>query len=386
MAHVYCFPSLDALITPLLASLCVAGVSSRPPCAVLPLLSPILRQRVQLLSSSSQDPWTSFLCYDDAVASKLKTLQGSPYLELHPVSGQIEIDWDSDSEIQFRRLDSETLEALVSLHTFDLTIKLIWCIYDPDGIDHDGWRIGEVGTCTLNDLVWGAKTILLAEQEFTLKENQNQKSNSRHMSRKTSIRSKIEEEKEEDDDKYWAQYDDIPAQTPADGKSPANLKNTLAGVGGDDEYYAGYDKVQPALDNHDPDKALVNGLLNNKVIQNPANLSSSLFDPIVSSLQNSGSKTWTEDSADSSVFIAKNTLPLPLSGEDGEIVSNTFAVIMPEQQALMSENAIKTHIGTSLKGLYRLAQSAGIGQGEFDRLVRTQLDLLNIMNEARDDF
>lgn len=387
MSRVYSFPSLDALVTPLLVSLSIAGVSSRPPCAVLPLLSPILRQRVQLLSSSSQDSWTSFLCYDDAVASKLKTLQDSPYLELHPVSGQVEIDWDSDSEIQFRRLDRETFEALVSLHTLDLTIKLIWCVNDPGNVDgQDGWRIGEIGTCTINDATWGAKTVILAEQEFTLKESQKYMSHSRLTSRKSSLISEIEEEKEEDDDTYWAQYDNISAQTPVERQCPAKPKNTLAGVRGDNEYYAGYDMVQPALDNHDPDEALDNDLLNNKVTQNHANLSSSLFDPSNSLLKQNGHEAWTEDSADSPMFITKKNLPLPLSSEDSEIVSNSFAVAMPEQQAIMSENAIKTHIVTSLKSLYRLAQSAGIGQGEFDRLVRTQLDLMTITNEGGDDF
>ncbi|POS85216.1 hypothetical protein EPUL_002846 [Erysiphe pulchra] len=384
MACVYSFPSLDSLVTPLLASLCVAGVSTSPPCAVLPLLSPILRQRVQLLSSSSQESWISFLCYDDAVASKLKTLQDSPYLELHPVSGQVEIDWDSDSKIQFRRLDRETLEALVSLHILDLTVKLVWCVNDTNGIDgQDGWRIGEIGACTMNDENWGAETIHLAEQEFTLKESQK---HSRITSRKSSIKAEIEEEKEEDDDKYWAQYDNIAAETPADIQSPVNAKNPLAGVEGDDEYYAGYDMVQPALDNHDPEKSIVKGLLDKKVTQNPGNLSSSLFDPSISSLQHNGYEAWPEDSAASSVFFTKKSLPLPFSGDDSEIVSNGLTEAMPERQAIMSENAIKTHIGTSLKSLYRLSQSAGIGQGEFYRLVRTQLDLMTVTNEGGHDF
>jgi hypothetical protein len=46
-----------------------------------------------------------------------------------------------------------------------------------------------------------------------------------------------------------------------------------------------------------------------------------------------------------------------------------------------SETGIKQHIGTSIKSLYRLAKVAGIDRAEFERLVRTELDCLALMDE-----
>ena len=66
-------PSPRACIAPLLPALGPATVSATPPQAILPLLSPILRQRVQLLSSSdaTADPWIRLLCRDPANVARL---------------------------------------------------------------------------------------------------------------------------------------------------------------------------------------------------------------------------------------------------------------------------------------------------------------------------
>ncbi|KAI6249408.1 hypothetical protein HI914_02200 [Erysiphe necator] len=385
MACTYIFPRLDVLIEPLLAMLSFAGESTTAPTALLPLLSPILRQRVRLLSSSAKESWSSLLCYDDAVASKLMALIPSSRLELHPVSGQVEIDWDSETEIQFKRLDKETLQALVSLPTLDLTVKLVWCVNDFEGVDsQDGWRIGEVGTCTVDDTNWGVKSILLAEQEFTLKETQNQDTYSCVKNEKSTFIPEIEEEKEDDDDKYWDQYDDMSAQTPAYDQSSTIQKNSTTGVEGDDEYYASYDVVQPVLDNHDPDKDMKFDLFKGKTTQNTSKESPIICGPNNSSSQRDIYEAWNENSLGSSIFITSKSLPP--SGEDGDVESSGSAVTRPERQALVCEKAIKTHIGTSLKSLYRLAHTCGIGQREFDRLVRNQLDLMSVTIKSEDDI
>ncbi|KAL9032118.1 MAG: hypothetical protein Q9180_006688, partial [Flavoplaca navasiana] len=67
-------PAAETLLPPLLACLPTAFASTRPPPALLPLLSPILRQRVQLLSGSTSSPsdsWLTKLTWDPTKAEGL---------------------------------------------------------------------------------------------------------------------------------------------------------------------------------------------------------------------------------------------------------------------------------------------------------------------------
>lgn len=45
-----------------------------------------------------------------------------------------------------------------------------------------------------------------------------------------------------------------------------------------------------------------------------------------------------------------------------------------------AEVGIKQHISTDIKSLFRLARSAGIERAEFERIVRTELDCLGLMD------
>ena len=45
---------------------------------------------------------------------------------------------------------------------------------------------------------------------------------------------------------------------------------------------------------------------------------------------------------------------------------------------------IKQHISTDIKSLFRLAKSAGMDRGEFERIVRTELEVLGLMEEGED--
>jgi hypothetical protein len=46
-----------------------------------------------------------------------------------------------------------------------------------------------------------------------------------------------------------------------------------------------------------------------------------------------------------------------------------------------AEFGIKQHISTDIKSLYRLAKSAGIDREEFERIIRTELDVLSFMDQ-----
>src|SRR6266487_4225572 len=110
-------PQPRTLLPPFIACLQTAGLSIRPPPALLPLLSPILRQRVQLFTSTAtasegqthqrQVSWLSLLCWNEDVASKLPAIveKYADKFEPHPVSGEIEMEAFDEGKMQYRRVD-----------------------------------------------------------------------------------------------------------------------------------------------------------------------------------------------------------------------------------------------------------------------------------------
>ncbi|KAH7370697.1 hypothetical protein BKA65DRAFT_489064 [Rhexocercosporidium sp. MPI-PUGE-AT-0058] len=411
-------PRTEQVLAPLLASLPAATISPSPPTALLPILSPILRQRVQILSSTASEPWLPLLCYDSANASKLESVVKHEAFEPHPVSGEVELDWDS-VQSRYKRIDEETLQCLISIPDIELGIKLIWCVNDEMG-GGDGWRIGEVNVLNSeNKETWGESSIPDAERAFETARTQSQQSqtqnqNGTHLSaynRTNGTNSLLTPEaEEEDDDDYWAQYDNTPARTPAPKHSPApqSMAGTSSAEGGveapqsaeeEASYYAQYASVQPAMDNHDPDEAEQNGAIESSLGK----------DEITTELQqhlshsqhpelHDTSAAWSEgnpedpasyNSIHSSQAQSQHEIeglahPRPGSST-GSSGSDTVAKL--EQRAAahavreQSEVGIKQHIGSSVKSLYRLARVAGIERGEFERIIKTELECLGLMDE-----
>lgn len=383
-------PRCEELIGPLLASLPAASISPRPPAALLPLLSPILRQRVQLLSESTQDPWLPLLCYDESKASKLATTVKNERFEPHPVSGEVEVDWDDEVVLRYKRLDEETLQGLITLQDLGLEVKLVYCLNDEAG-GGSGWRIGEVLVSDPTNASWGQTSISDAESAFST--SSTRPTNGKSPAPKT-------EEDDEDDD-YWAQYDNTPAQTPGphETQEPNTRKvngSNGAGAGDEDSYYAQYASVQPAMDNHDPDEARENGTVESSLGREEitselrSHLASSQHDPEL----HSTSEAWSDDSSlaprsrflsgagETEAFVAH---PRPTSSQ-GSSGSDTVARLERAAAAERSsqetsETGIKQHIGTSIKSLWRLAKVVGMEREEFERIVQTELDCLGMMDE-----
>ncbi len=395
-------PSPRHILPALLACLPAAAVSSQPPTALLPLLSPILRQRVQLLSAASNDPWLPLLCYDHAKASKLSDIAKSDRFECHPVSGEVEVDWDTEVETGYRRIDKETLQALVSLQELDLIVKLLWCTGDQEG-GGDGWRIGEVSVLDSStptvDGQQGCASIGEAEGRFkeatskdltSSRTSDALKPNHTANGKNHPTQPTLQAGDEEDDDAYWAQYDNTPARTPAPKQSPApdSLINGSQNHGADeDAYYAQYASVQPAMDSHDQDEAQTNGgvetTLGHDEITHELHQNLSNHPDFSES-----SRAWTED------FKETEPLARPYTDDEGILVqprpsssgssSGEDTVAKLERTAsaqVQSEIGVKQHISFTVKSLYRLARTAGIERAEFERVVRTELDVLGLLEE-----
>jgi hypothetical protein len=373
------------LLSPLLASLPAAGVSPQPPTALLPLLSPILRQRVQLLSSASSDPWLPLLCYVSAKAPQLEKAVRNERLEPHPVSGEIELDWESEVHVSYKRVDEETLQALVSLADLGLFVRLVWCVNDEVG-GGDGWRIGEVGVLDNIESSWGSPSIAAAEDTFETTTH----SSTHNLNVATNDKSLYTpDEDEDDDDDYWAQYDKTPGgggtPAPKDSSRPAPMTSTVATTD-DDSYYARYGSVQPAMDNHDPDEAKQNGEVESSLGKDEITRElQSTLSPTLHPELNETSAAWSEPPPYTNGIENDGhgdlVQPRPTSSAGS---SGSEAVERLERQAAgreQSETGIKQHIGTSIKSLWRLAKVSGIEREEFERLVRTELDCLAMMDE-----
>ncbi|KAM3077506.1 hypothetical protein ACMFMG_006845 [Clarireedia jacksonii] len=368
-------PTVERLVAPLLGSLPAASVSPQPPTALLPLLSPILRQRVQILSSSSKEPWLPLLCYESSKLSQLEKAVSNDRLEAHPVSGEVEVDWENEAELQYRRVDKETLQALVTLRDLSLTVRLVWCVGDELG-GGDGWRVGEVGVLdNENEAKWGEKDIASAETAFATGAKRPSPETTGGHPNISKGNASLEEE-EDDDDDYWAQYDNTPAP-------PHSIQNGSKDNADEDSYYAQYADVQPAMDNHDPDEAAQNGTIESSLGQDDhitSTLQQSLQDHAVSNEPN----PWNSDSGSGIINVGEYVeVAQPRPGSStGSSGSDTVARL--EKRAELrgqSELGIKQHISTSVKSLYRLAKVAGIERGEFQRLIQTELDCLSLMDE-----
>ncbi|RDW71417.1 hypothetical protein BP6252_07980 [Coleophoma cylindrospora] len=359
-------PSVQQLLLPLLSSLPTAAVAPSPPTALLPILSPILRQRVQLLSQGSPDPWLSLLCYDSAKAAKLQEVVKSDRFEPHPVSGEVEVDWDSDVEVRYKRQDEETLHALVALREMDLAVKCVWCTGDQEG-GGDGWRIGEVKA--LEDSEGEELQKSIAEAEVAFKAAAAAKKDGYLIIQYGE--KEVEEEEDDDDDDYWAQYDNTPARTPAPQHSPAPTQQNGASAGDEDSYYAQYASVQPAMDNHDPDEEIPEGVETSLGPQDHPH-ASEMPEKI---------PDYSYETMEPALSAAELAHPRPGSSSSGEDTVAKLEKEAAREVESREETGIKQHIGTSIKSLYRLARVAGIERSEFDRLVKTELECLALMDE-----
>ncbi|EHK50013.1 uncharacterized protein TrAtP1_007886 [Trichoderma atroviride] len=397
-------PDLSGLLAPILPALPTATASTEPAAGILPLLSPILRQRVKLFSAGSTEPWLRLLSYDTAKAAQLTELVQNGSLEPHPVSGEVEVDWDYDVETRYKRLDQETLHALTVLVGVGLAFQLVYCVNDAEG-GSDGWRIGEV---TAADKAapfaqfGGVATLAEAEAKF----QQPRISEPSVVSSNGSTTSGSDHMEEDDDDGYWDRYDATPARTPAVNRSPA--PQAAAGASAptsapshwsaydasaamddddDDDYYAQYDSVQPAMDNHDPDEeAMVRAH-----IQPPLGLSRSNDSVVItdaSEPQNPWSYTETNNnqSQDDELLSARELAllhPRPRSSASSSS-NGSMTVAKLEASAVKQEQndfGVKQHVSRSIRSLFLLARSSGIEREEFEQLVKREMDVLSLMED-----
>jgi hypothetical protein len=345
-------PNPHELLPPLLACLPLSAFSPQPPPALPILLTPILRQRLQLLSSSSNPPsesssWLPLLNWDRDEGAKLPALLHEIDLEPHPVSGEVELG-DVDI-IEYRRLDSETLHSRFKLPQFKLLATYLWCMRDPkDGGSE--WLLSELKKLEPGESnrQW-YRSLEDADSALGRRDNKSASQSTTQLSADAA---------DEDDGSYWAAYDRTPSRTPAKhSPAPGSQAAQLNRISSTNEldYFDRYvNEVQPSMDPYDPSEGAVP--------ESTLNHHESEFNP--------------RDEALGTVI----SHPRPQSS------SSKASVEKLEEEAEKSiprghaETSIKQHISTDIKSLYRLARSTGISMQEFRRVVETELELLPMMD------
>lgn len=273
-------------------------------------------------------------------------------LEPHPLSGEVEVDWEHDTQVAYKRIDGETFQGLVKLEEQELVVRVVWCINDPDG--PDGWRIGEVLPLEPDTLrkFNGVQTIDEAGKSFK------SESKVQNGSAKAEVASEEKEEEEDDDDDYWAQYDATPGRgrTPAT-KSPAPT-STKDVAAQEREYFAQYENVQPAMDNHDPDEEIPH-------MSPPLGLGQ-------------------QPSQKQHLSVQDEAILHPRPESSASSTSDRLVAKLEEEAGRrdIGEFGVKQHISRSIRSLFQLGCAAGIERDDFESLVKRELEVLSMMEDA----
>ncbi|KEF51814.1 uncharacterized protein A1O9_12151 [Exophiala aquamarina CBS 119918] len=369
-------PDPHSLIPPLLACLPTSFASPRPPPALLPLLSPILRQRLHIhTSGASTNNWSPLLTWDAAKGESLKDTIENATFEPHPASGEIEV---GDTEpITYKRFDHETLKAQISLQEWPFTIIYLWCTGSDEG---NAWKVAEVlplDPDLRQDSTWSSSI-----------SHANESANERLVTEalQDADRAALPPQRNlsvppADEDDYWAMYDKTPGRTPA---RIASVEPKLAGTS-EDDYYARYGSVQPAMDSHDPDEMIEDAgqsTLQGHVLENYLSRDSEVqrerSPPPYHGILGLGLNAGGGDGDEKGLEV---TQPVPSSPS----TKSSEAVARLEEHAErygLSDIGIRQHIGSSLKSMYRLAKSAGMDREEFESIVQRELETLSIYDHA----
>lgn len=377
-------PDSRELLPPFLACLSTASTTKEAPPGLLPLLSPILRQRLQLLGSND---WLSLLCWDREASVKLPQIVEKIHVEPHPASGEIEVE--EPDRILYRRSDPETLHARLELGEFGLLPTYLWCTGGENG---NKWLLAEVrGIEDADDgTEWFSSMVEANEAGLRRKASKGTVS----ASQPALLQPVIAREEEEDDDSYWAAYDMTPGRTPQQKRSPAPMTSSRTQIGptqSELEYFARYaSEVQPALDAHDPDEenpVTGESTLNGNALNytrgpqteplETSNLGPDGYDSSMPPAHPGNGMTEHIEAIESGDFSGLNH-PRPSSSASTNSVERLERKAESYSQA---EVAIKQHISTDIKSLFRLAKASGIDREEFERIVKRELDVLPLLEQ-----
>ena len=342
-------------------------------------------------------PWLPLLSYNEENGKQLLSkVMASEMLEPHPVSGEVELDIDlRNIDRSYTRLDEETMVTKIEIGELGMEVRGIYCLNDTEG-GGSGWRISEIGTIGASFRGEGifeswTHSPNAAEEEWNMRIKRKQEAQ-----KITGNQNKADEE-EDDDAAYWAQYDNESSSTPAPPTQPSPAPPMGFGMkssgNAEDDYYNRYGSVQPAMDGHDPDEAVegVDSGLGSHHVQQYNHTSQpqhQLASNIIQPRPHSSSHSSTSSGARSAIVSALE--------EKAEVISDSIqhspVVVSPlhlspssqpsVDRETQSEVAIRQHISTSLKSMYRLARATGMDRESFTELVQREAQLCGLEEDG----
>jgi hypothetical protein len=308
------------------------------------------------------------------------------HLEPHPVSGEVELD--DVRPAKYRRLDEETLQSRLEVEQFELLPILLWCETDEHGGTDPGWKLAELRSLEdmeddteWHDTVSQANDAAYARQTSQLQ--QDGENGTLHPQQQAE---------EDDDDDYWASYDRTPGRTPAQKQSPAPPALTAAQAGNRQrsqselDYYARYGaEVQPAMDSHDPDEE--HPEIGQSTLNGGSLLSTQQTDGRVS--RPNGDSMFPADAPAQPPSGPELEAPRPISPtssnsssvEKLESKATELSQVLSPGSMERAQLAVQQHISTDIKSLFRLAKNSGMEREEFERIVRTELECLPLLEQ-----
>lgn len=336
-------------------------------------------------------PWLPLLSYNEEngeqLLSKVVALE---MLEPHPVSGEVELDIDLRNILKnYTRLDEETIVCKMEIGELGMEVRGTYCLNDTEG-GGSGWRISEIGTIGASFRGEGifeswTHSPSAAEEEWRIRiKNKQEAPNINGYEDK-------QEEEEDDDAAYWAQYDNEATSTPAPPTQPSSAPPMGFGIkssgNAEDDYYNRYGSVQPAMDGHDPDEAVEgvdSGLGSHHVQQynQPSQTPHQQDTNIMQPRPHSSSHSSASGGARSAIVSALEEKAEADSIQHSPVVVSPLHLSPSSQPSVdretQSEVAIRQHISTSLKSMYRLARATGMDRESFRELVEREAQLCGV--------
>ncbi|KAF3195271.1 hypothetical protein TWF225_003679 [Orbilia oligospora] len=435
-------PTLSSLLPAFLAQLPASFASPKPPPSLPPLLTPLTRSRLTHLSFNltTENSWLSLLTWS-STPSDGQTLQehlaSQDYYFLHqPPSPNTFVNKG------YRRLDSETLQCLVSVP--ELEVVVLYQFVADDLISEEGeignaWKVHDVRLADDEEEAflraggfWSS--IDAAEEEFRTVPKYGGYSYGNNDSNNNLYQPQKQEavDDEDSDDDYWGRYDDEETESVAGDEEPrpavtnhhhhqqlqqqqpqshvqiaASLlaRRVLQGQTEErqqeeeedkeeEEYYARYANVEPVLDNPTPTTVPqttgTEGIDRRDSISTNLTSASTTFD---AQTMSTPLTAFTHPSTKVSPVIQATTLanhPTVTSSHSHsnpkpEIATAKRVVAGLESAAevhTQNEVAIQQHVSTSVKSLYRLWKAGGMDCEEFGRFLEREVEVLKVVEEA----
>lgn len=267
----------------------------------------------------------------------------------HPCSGEIEVGFTEFHGL--RRVDEETLKASVELSELGIVVEYVWVDQDKEDGEEDAWKIIDVHTAAGGKEEHWYSTIKAAEEAFALERRSTDAPN------KTPAVSSAADDAGEDDD-YWNMYDNrSSAQTPAVSHPDVPTEESYF-----ERYYG--DREQAEEDTE---------------AESSLEMSSRLQTATARSSGTGASVASTPPTAFSTGSNHIHESPRPRSS-DSHAQQKIAKMEEDASRTIDSEVAIKQHIATSLKSLYRLSQAAGMDRAEFVDIIETELSVLSMLD------